>query len=457
MADITVGGLATGLDTNKIIDQLVALERRPLDALSAQRDTMAARQTALQTFNTKILAFLTAVDTVRDGSDVIGHSATSSDETVLTAKATSGAAVGTTDITVLDLARGAIATSANGKGSAAATVAAGTGSFVFKVGSGDNQTVAIDATTTLQGLANAINGKDAGVSASVVNAGTAAAPDYRLRIASTDTGTSHDITIVTDDTNLGVAVTQAAANARFTVTGFADPLVREHNTFDDVIPGVTLSLVGKGGPTTVGVSTDVAAATANVQKVVDAFNDVVNFVASQSQVTQDTSSTDHSVAAGPLAFDGTVRTILSSLHSVVSGAVSGLEGGYTVLSQVGITTKRDGTLGFDTAKFTSAVTADPGAVATLFGGAGAVGGVADRVHDFLTVLTRSGGLIDIDAKSITDQITNIDDQLTAGQRHLDDFEANLRATYTNLELLVNNLQAQGSYLTALTNLGGRNG
>ena len=131
--------------------------------------------------------------------------------------------------------------------------------------------------------------------------------------------------------------------------------------------------------------------------------------------------------------------------------------GYTVLSQVGITTKRDGTLGFDTAKFTSAVTADPGAVATLFGGAGAVGGVADRVHDFLTVLTRSGGLIDIDAKSITDQITNIDDQLTAGQRHLDDFEANLRATYTNLELLVNNLQAQGSYLTALTNLGGRNG
>src|SRR6266446_6767396 len=426
---IQVGGLATGLDTNKIIDQLVALERRPLDALSAQRDTMAARQTALQTFNTKILAFLTAVDTVRDGSDVIGHSATSSDETVLTAKATSGAAVGTTDITVLDLARGAIATSANGKGSATATVAAGTGSFVFKVGSGDNQTVAIDATTTLQGLATAINGKDAGVSASVVNAGTTAAPDYRLRIASTDTGTSHDITIVTDDTNLGVAVTQAAANAGFTV-----------------------SLVGKGGPTTVAVSTDVAAATANVRKVVDAFNDVINFVGSQSQVTQDTSSTDHSVAAGPLAFDGTVRTILSSLHSVVSGAVSGLEGGYTVLSQVGITTKRDGTLGFDTAKFTTAVTADPGAVATLFGGAGAVGGVADRVHDFLTVLTRSGGLIDIDAKSITDQITNIDDQLTAGQRHLDDFAANLRATYTNLELLVNKLQAQGSYLTALTNL-----
>src|SRR6266481_971050 len=167
MPNITVGGLATGLDTNKIIDQLVALERRPLDVLAAQRDDVAARQTALQTFNSKVLTFLTAVDTVRDGSDVIGRTATSSDGTVLTAKAGTGASVGTTEITVLDLARGAIATSANAKTSATATVAGGTGSFVFKVGTGTNQTIAVGATTTLQGLATAINAKDAGVSASV--------------------------------------------------------------------------------------------------------------------------------------------------------------------------------------------------------------------------------------------------------------------------------------------------
>src|SRR5689334_24251809 len=97
---ITVAGLATGLDTNGIINQLVALERQPLDALQAQRDTAAAQQTSLQTFNTKVLAFLTAVDSVRNGTDVIGRSATSSNESVLTAKATSAASVGTTDITV---------------------------------------------------------------------------------------------------------------------------------------------------------------------------------------------------------------------------------------------------------------------------------------------------------------------------------------------------------------------
>jgi flagellar hook-associated protein 2 len=456
MATITIGGLATGLDTNKIIDQMVALERRPLDALQTQRETATTRQQALQTFNAKVLAFLTAVDGVRDGDEVIARAATSSDTTVLTAKAGAGASVGTTSLTVLGLARNAIATAANGKTSASATVATGAGSFVFRVGSGDAQTVAVDATTTLQGLATKINALDAGVSASVVNIGTAASPDYRLRVASTDTGVSSNLTIVTDNTTLGVAVTQTALNASFSVPGFADPLAREHNTFDDVIPGVTVSLAAIGGPVTVAVATDVEGATANVQKVVNAFNDIVNFVADESRVTQDPSKSDHGVVAGPLAFDGTIKNILSSLHAVVSGAASGV-GDLTILAQVGITTARDGTLAFDSAKLATALTADSGAVASLFGGKGTVGGVGDRLHDYLTNLTKSGGLVTIDAKTVTDQIAVIDEQLAAGQRHLDDFESSLRATFTHLELLVANLQTQSGYLSALANLGGTSG
>src|SRR6185369_16691792 len=129
---ITIGGLSTGLDTNKIIDQLVALERRPLDLLSSQRDDAIARQQALTTFGSKIFAFLNAANDVRTGDDVIARSATSSNEDVLTTTAGGAAVPGTTTIDVLALARGAIATSANGKASATATVAAGAGNFVFK-------------------------------------------------------------------------------------------------------------------------------------------------------------------------------------------------------------------------------------------------------------------------------------------------------------------------------------
>ncbi len=450
---ISIGGLATGLDTNKIIDQLVALERQPLDLLSTQRDDAIARQKALSTFGSKIFAFLNAANDIRTSDDVIARSATSSDEDVLTATAGGGAVPGSTTITVSALARGAIATSANGKASASATVAAGAGNFVFKVGAGADQTIAVDATTTLQQLAAKINGLDAGVSASVVNAGTSASPDYRLRIATRGTGASNALTIVTDDTSLGVAVTQTAQNASFTVTGFADPLSRESNTFDDVIPGVQITLKALGGPVSVSVGTDVAGVTKNVQNVVDAFNDLVTFVAGQSGVTQDTSSADHTVTAGPLAFDGTVRGIMTALHGILSDAVPAL-GDVNVLAQVGITTQRDGTLAFDAAKLASALTNDEGAVGALFGGKGTVGGVADRLHDYLTALTKSGGLLDVGAHGVASEISNLEDRIADGQRHLDAFQQGLQQTFTNLEVLVNSLQSQGAFLMGALGVGG---
>ena len=44
--------------------------------------------------------------------------------------------------------------------------------------------------------------------------------------------------------------------------------------------------------------------------------------------------------------------------------------------------------------------------------------------------------------------------LAAGQRHLDDFETGLRATFTNLEVLVSSLQSQGSFLLSSLGVGG---
>ncbi len=454
---ITVGGLATGLDTNSIIDQLVALEQQPLNLLQTRRDSVVAQQTALQTFNSKILAFLSAVDKVRDSGDVIARKATSSNTSVLTVAADGTAAPGTTSITVTALAQGAIATSANGKASPFATVATGAGFFTFHVGTGPDKQVAVDATTTLQDLASKINALGVGVSATAVNTGTAAAPDYRLRIASSDTGASQAITITADDTNLGVAVTQQAGNAQFNVTGFATPLSREHNTFSDVIPGVNVTLLANGGPVSVSVATDSNQVTANVQSVVDAFNDVVNFVSSQSQVTQDTTSSDHNVTAGPLAFDGTVRTVLSGLHGVLSNAVSGLGGSLSLLAQIGVTTNQDGTLAFDQSKLATALSQDERSVDVLFSGSGSVGGVADRLHDYLTALTGVNSLIATRNKAISDQISSIDDQLAAGQRHIDAFTAGLRQTFSNLELVVNTLKSQGSFLLNSLGVGGTSG
>ena len=448
MATISVGGLATGLDTNSIVDKLVKLEGRSVDLLTAQRVAAQNQQSALQTFNGKVLAFLAAVDKLRTPGDVLVRTATSSSPTVLGASAGSGAGVGSTTVTVTNLAKASIGAAANGTSSSSATIATGSGNFAFRVGSGAVQTIAIDATTTLQDLATAVNNLNAGVTASVVNLGTAATPDYRLRIASNATGTSSALSIVTDNTTLGVAVTQAAENATLTVGGFAGSITREGNTVNDVIPGVALSLAATGGPVTVTVATDADKITANVQAAVTAFNDLVSFVEGQSTVTQDTSSDERSVAVGPLALDGTVRSILGALHSAVSDAIPGATGSYTLLAQMGITTNRDGTLAFDSAKLKSALASDDVAVGALFAGSGTIAGVADRVHDYLAGVTQAGGLIAIRTNAVGDQIRTLEDQIAAGQRYLDQYEENLRATFTNLELLVSGLQAQGSFLLA---------
>ncbi len=452
MGTITIGGLATGIDTESIVTQLVALERqRSITPLTTDQTNATAQQIAFQTFNGKLATFLTAINKLKNPDDVLLRQVSSSDETVLTAAADTGAHAGTTEVTVNHLARPAIATSANGKAAATSTVASGSGTFAFRIGpTGPVQTIAVDATTTLQDLASAINTLDAGASASVVNVGTTASPDYRLRLGSDQSGTGQAVSIVTDDTTLGVAVTQSALDAEFTVSGFTDPLTRDSNTVSDVIPGVTLNLKAAGGPVNVTVTADSNAIAGQVDAVVQAFNDVVTFVDGENNVTQDTSSSDRTVSLGPLALDSTVRGILDSLHRLISDPTTGGSNGgvYSVLAQVGITTTRDGTLSFDQATFQTELAARGSDVAKLFGGTTTDKGIADRLSDYLTAVTQSGGLIDVHNTAISDQLSSLEDRIAAGQRNLDSFETNLRAQFTSLETLVQSLKSQGSFLTS---------
>ena len=449
MATITIGGLATGLDTNSIVDQLVRLERRrSVDLLSIDQLDQQAKQSALATFGTRLADLMAAIDKLRDPSNALARTATSSDSTVIGATAGSGALVGSTDITVSKLARNAIAVSANGLTSSTATVASGSGSFSFQIGTGDTQTVAVDATTTLEGLASQINALGAGANATVVNVGTDASPDYRLRLASRDTGLSNDITIVTDDTTLGVAVTQAAQNAEFTVSGFTTTFSRESNVVNDVVSGVTLTLNKEGGPVKIGVTTDAATVTENVKAVVTAYNALASFVDAQSEVSQDTTGSDGDVTTGPLAFDTTVRTIMDGLRNAISSKVDGLSGDYSLLAETGLTSAKDGTLSLDASKLADALASDEEGVSQLFGGLGTTAGAFDRVYQYLSDATGTGGLLEARNKSITDNLARLTDQIAASERSVSAFEANLRSQFSSLEVLVNNLKSQGSLLTS---------
>lgn len=446
---ISIGGLVTGLDTNKMIDSLVALERRPIDQLGKEISAVNDTKSALSSLQAKFLAFKTAADALKTTGGALVRKASSSESTVLSAAAGEGAQRGTATITVTQLARASVAGSTVGKTAATDTVAAGAGTFRFQVGSGDVQTVTIDGTTTLQDLANAINDLDAGVTASAINAGTAASPDYRLQLQSETTGESSTITIVQDDTQLAIQTSQTGLNAQFSVSGFSTSFERESNTFNDVLTGVTISLRSEG-TSTVTVDEDPDAIVAKVKALVDAYNDIRTFVDEASVV--DAGQGKDEVATGPLAGNTTVRNLVERLQQTFSQAISGADTKYVNLSSLGVATQKDGTVVFTESTLRSAIADDADAVADVFAGNGTSDGIAADLADLVSDLTASSGAFATQSTSLDQRIRDLQDQIDQGTRNVEAYEESLRLQFANLETLIAQLQSQGQSL--LAGLGG---
>lgn len=444
---ISIGGLATGLDTNSIVDQLVKLERRPVALLERELAAVEATQASIASLGGKLAALRGAAAALDSVAEVLVGKASSSDEAVLAAAAGEGASRGTLTLTVSRLAQGSVAGATVGVASAASTVAAGAGTLRFQVGTGTVQSVALSATTTLEELATAINDLDAGVTASAVNLGTAASPDYRLSIVSQATGASSTITVLQDDTTLALQTTQAGENAEFTVGGFSGTFERETNTFADVLAGVTLNLKAPGAATVV-VNDDADAIVAKVDALVAAFNDVVRFVADESQVTREGAEGEEQVRLGSLAANATVRRLVDRLHETFSAPLAGATGKFPNLASLGLATQRDGTIAFDQTKLRAALGEDAAGVAAVLAGTDGSDGVAGALADLVADVTGTGGALAVDTNGFDERVQLLQDQIDAGQRRVDQFEQTLIEQFTALESLVSGLQSQGDFLLA---------
>lgn len=104
MGNIAFGGLSSGLDTGSIIQQLLALESRPINLLNAQRETLRSQQDAYKDLNTRINGLENAAFELTKVSSLLGRQANSSDKDTLMATATANALTGSYQIEVLQLA-----------------------------------------------------------------------------------------------------------------------------------------------------------------------------------------------------------------------------------------------------------------------------------------------------------------------------------------------------------------
>jgi flagellar hook-associated protein 2 len=101
-----ISGLASGLDTNSIVDQLMAIERVPETRIKNRQAAENARQQALRDIQTRLQTLQDAADGLQDvGAWANTQSVTVSDSTKLTASYVSGAGPGGYQVSVTQMAR----------------------------------------------------------------------------------------------------------------------------------------------------------------------------------------------------------------------------------------------------------------------------------------------------------------------------------------------------------------
>lgn len=388
---ISFQGLATNLPTDQLVNAIIQQESGPLQRLQAIQAANTKRRTALTSIRTSLSSLAASLASLST-SGFQARSITSSDSnnTYVSASA-SGGASGAYDVAVKQLATRAryassvTFTSPTGSGGNLGGTAVSGGEHdgqyhyaITDVNGSTTKDIYLSAdNNTLAGLRDAINGADAGVSATIIQT-SAAGNAYQLVVTADDEGsgvTGTDFKIIGNGSDAGIdklgigsvgTSTISGQNAIFSVNGLE--LTRATNSVSDAVEGVTFTLRQADSTyddgthtsshlTTLTVATDKSAITASIQDVITKFNAAYK------------AYKDQSGQGGVLANDSTLRSIFSKLRSTLTLQPDSMPSGSTYKSaaEVGLKTNRDGTLSLDATAFQSALDNDPEAVSKVFG------------------------------------------------------------------------------------------
>ena len=166
---VQVGGLATGLDVNGLVTQLVSAEISPAQFRIDQKEAgYQADISSLGTLKAALNEFSTALEGLNSLTDLRPRTVTNSNSELFTVSAGDSAVEGSYDIQVVNLAQeerlmsGAFDSSAANVGSGTVTITQGTTSFDVTVDS---------SAQTLEDIREAINNAtdNPGVRAAIVN------------------------------------------------------------------------------------------------------------------------------------------------------------------------------------------------------------------------------------------------------------------------------------------------
>jgi flagellar hook-associated protein 2 len=449
MAGLQVGGLASGMDTESIITQLMSIEQAPRNRAARQGVTIQARQDALRQIDTKLTNLKLAAGDLRSAALWSPkQTVTSGTEGVLTARQVTGAAPGGYTVSVSSLASADSRTYAWN---------AGGGSLSVDYKSGD---AGVTTTKTFD-----LTGKSLDDAVSTVNS-DATSPVWavnvggKLSLSRRETGDHATWGFDASGPAVGALTgSRDGSNAAYTIAGDATTYSSHTNVATDGLPGVELTFksIGTSTVTVSAPAANPADVSAKLKAFVTAYNDTVDLVRSkltEKRVVNPQSDAD--ARTGALFGDDALSGMLTSMRQAISTA--GLDSLGVKVAGTGSGTSPDalaGKLSFDQGAFDAAWAAGPTAVQAKIGSPD-TSGFGQGFEALLDPITRSGdGLMDQRVGDADRELTYIKDSLATIDLRLASKEDRLRKQLTAMESALAASQSQSSSLaSALSQLSG---
>jgi flagellar hook-associated protein 2 len=363
----TVSSLLSSTQISSLIQQASAANQLPAATLQTQETPIKAQISALGKVQSALSSLQSALGDLANVETLTQRTVSTSASGIAQATATNVAPVGTYALSNIQLAHAETLISS---GSSSASGSLGSGSVSIKVGSSSAVTVNITSgSSSLSGIATAIDQADAGVNATVLFDGS----NYHLVLTGNGTGTASAFT-VSGTGGLaglsyhagasGLSLSQSATNAGFSWNNIS--ITSGSNTISGVIPGLTLTLAGSGSAT-VTVSQSTAALDNATQNVVQALNTTLSTI---NQETAFTAASGGGPLLGNVGLEELQQSLLNSLTAQIGVGSAAGSSSYNSLSSVGFQITSGGTVTFNDSTFQTAAQTNYAAVASLLGAVG---------------------------------------------------------------------------------------
>jgi flagellar hook-associated protein 2 len=438
MAGLRLGGLASGVDTETIIAQLMQLEAQPKTRLIVQQKLAEGRKTALEDVARQLRALNTAVADLKSAAtwaDV--QTVTSSDTAKVGARQVGPAPPGNVTVAVERLAR--VEQHIYTWGTPAADFAIdGVAVDLIAATNATEAAAAINATSGMTVFAGVVNDK------LVLTGKTLGAP-----------------IVVTGQGGLATDTIVAGQKTRYSINGVVQDETIASVVTPPGLPGVELTLKGT---TTEPVTLTIGAAGPDAENVqtkvkafVDAYNATIDILRTKlSEKRVPSPSTSAQYAQGALRSDPALGALLGGMRQALAPAADTTTA-IDSLAELGVAPPKSlasgdptpeglaGKLVLDTDRLTAALTADAGAVESVLGGAS---GLAQRLEGLLEPVTKTSTGYIAEAQATSDRrVREMTDRQAAFDKRLTLREERLRSMFTAMEQAMNASNTQSSWLS----------